>query len=109
MGCELPFCMMAYNMTPHRSTGESLFHTSWSVDESLGDYKSQLLQSIAETRKRDKKYNDRVREKIKREHDRKNKVETKKYPKVGDKVYLLSLYEKALNTHHNHSPSIQLL
>ncbi|EYC42134.1 hypothetical protein Y032_0541g3182 [Ancylostoma ceylanicum] len=115
---RLPFCMMAYNMTPHRSTGESpyfILHgmdpnypsavipnggVSWySMDKSLDDYKSQLLQAIAETHDRVKEYNERVRESMKRAYDERNKVDFRKHPKVGDRVYLLSPNEKAMNVH----------
>ena len=84
---RIPFCMMAYNMTPHSSTGESPFFilhgidptfpseiipnggvSLYSVDRGLGDYKTEILQAVAETHGRVKEYNDRVREKMKRSY-----------------------------------------
>ncbi|EYC32035.1 hypothetical protein Y032_0003g1364 [Ancylostoma ceylanicum] len=115
---RLPFCLMAYNMTPHRSTGESPYFVlhgkdpnfpsaiipnggvSWyAMDENLEDYKAQLLQSVAESHERIREYNERVREKMKREYDRRNDVDVGKHAKVGDRVYVFSPNEKALNSH----------
>ncbi|EYC34973.1 hypothetical protein Y032_1220g3764 [Ancylostoma ceylanicum] len=115
---RLPFCMMAYNLTPHSSTGESPYFIlhgmdpnfpsavvpnggiSWyMMDEGLEDYKAQLLQGIAETHERVREYNDRVREKMKRTYDKRNKTDVEKHAKVGDRVYLLSPNEKAMSSH----------
>ncbi|VDO80924.1 unnamed protein product [Heligmosomoides polygyrus] len=68
---RLPFCMMAYNMMPHSSTGESPYfllygvdpvfssniipngEISWySMDRSLDEYKAEILQAVAEMHER---------------------------------------------------------
>uniref|UniRef100_A0A7I4Z3W9 Integrase catalytic domain-containing protein n=1 Tax=Haemonchus contortus TaxID=6289 RepID=A0A7I4Z3W9_HAECO len=115
---RLPFCMFAYNITPHQATGESpyfILHgvdpgypsgvipnggVSWyTMDESRDDYKAQLLQAMAEVHDRVKEYNERIRGKMKMEYDRRNKVDISKHPKVGDRVYMLSPKEKAMSAH----------
>uniref|UniRef100_A0A7I4XX54 RNA-directed DNA polymerase n=1 Tax=Haemonchus contortus TaxID=6289 RepID=A0A7I4XX54_HAECO len=98
---RLPFCMLAYNMTPHRSTGESpyfLLHgmdpyfpsgtipnneISWyALDKAMDDYKVGLIQHIAETHERVREYNDRMRETMKKAYDNRNKVDREKLPKL---------------------------
>ncbi|VDP37330.1 unnamed protein product [Heligmosomoides polygyrus] len=115
---RLPFCMLAYNMTPHGATGESPYFVlhgmdpyfpssvipnggiSWyTMDKNIDDYKAQMLQSVAEVHDRVREYNEEVRERMKREYDHRNRVDAKKYPKVGDRVYLLAPNEKAAHSH----------
>ncbi|XGW07223.1 hypothetical protein V3C99_017056 [Haemonchus contortus] len=69
------------------------------VDESLSEYKTEILQAIAEVHERVREYNERVREKMKNEYDKANKVKDKRYPKVGERVYVWSPNEKAMKTH----------
>nr|CDJ98287.1 gag, pol and env protein precursor [Haemonchus contortus] len=69
------------------------------MDESMGDYKAQLLQAVSEVHERVREYNERVREKMKVEYDKRNKVDESKHPKVGDRVYMLSPNEKAMSSH----------
>uniref|UniRef100_A0A7I4YKX2 RNA-directed DNA polymerase n=1 Tax=Haemonchus contortus TaxID=6289 RepID=A0A7I4YKX2_HAECO len=115
---RLPFCMMAYNMVPHRATGESpyfLLHgidpifpsdvipnagvSRYSIDKSWGDYKAEILQAVAETHERIKEYNGHVREQMKNSYNSRKKVEGKVFPKLGDRVYVFSPGEKARQTH----------
>lgn len=115
---RLPFCMMSYNVLPHISTGESpyfLLHgmdptfsseiipnaeISWySMDRSLDEYKTETLQSVAEAHERVGESNERVRERMEKLYDERNKVDSKTFPKVGGRVYVLSPNEKARNAH----------
>ncbi|XGW05285.1 hypothetical protein V3C99_016006 [Haemonchus contortus] len=115
---RLPFCLMAYNMTPHSATGESPYFVlhgrdpnfpsnvvpnagqSWYlIDRPTEDYKTELLQGIAEVHERVKNHSDRVRGVMKREYDKRNKVNVDRHPKVGDRVYVLSPKEKGKSSH----------
>ncbi|EYB97728.1 hypothetical protein Y032_0138g2082 [Ancylostoma ceylanicum] len=115
---RLPYCMMAYNITPHAATGESpyfLLHgrdpvfpsaiaptngISWyKMHETLDHYKTEILQAITETQERVRDYNERVRESMKKVYDERNKVHKLRNPKVGDRVYVRSPAEKSKSTH----------
>ncbi|EYC44211.1 hypothetical protein Y032_0468g2007 [Ancylostoma ceylanicum] len=115
---RLPFCMMAYNMTPHRATGESpyfILHgmdpefpssiipnggiTWYSMDKSMDEYKTAILQSMAEVHDRVKEHNERTRARMKRDYDAKNEVDPSRHPKVGDRVYVVAPAEKSKCAH----------
>uniref|UniRef100_A0A7I5E5B3 RNA-directed DNA polymerase n=1 Tax=Haemonchus contortus TaxID=6289 RepID=A0A7I5E5B3_HAECO len=115
---RLPFCMMAYNMTPHSATGESPYfilhgrdpnfpsdiiprmeQSQYMVDTPIDDYRSDLLQGIEEVHARVRDHNNRVRESMKRMYDEKNKVNANRHPKIGDRVYVQSPKEKGKSSH----------
>uniref|UniRef100_A0A7I4Z234 RNA-directed DNA polymerase n=1 Tax=Haemonchus contortus TaxID=6289 RepID=A0A7I4Z234_HAECO len=73
---------------------------SWyTMDESMGDYKAPLLQAVSEVHEWVREYNERVREKMKMECDKRDTVDESKHPKVGNRVYMLSPNEKVMSSH----------
>ncbi|EYC18252.1 hypothetical protein Y032_0028g1760 [Ancylostoma ceylanicum] len=115
---RLPFCMLSYNMTPHSSTGESPFFVlhgidptfpssvipnakiSWySMDKTMGDYKTAIMQGILETHERIREHNDRIRQRMKNMYDKEHKVDISKHPVIGDRVYVKNPAEKSKTAH----------
>ncbi|EYC11418.1 hypothetical protein Y032_0050g1903 [Ancylostoma ceylanicum] len=115
---RLPFCIMAYNMIPHNSTGESpyfILHgtdpvfpsntipsvglTPYQIWNGAVDYKAELTQAIAEAQERVRENNDRMRARMKNAYDKRNDVENMIYPKIGDRVYMKCPTEKAKSSH----------
>ncbi|EPB69141.1 hypothetical protein ANCCEY_11771 [Ancylostoma ceylanicum] len=104
---RLPFCIMAYNKTPHSSTGQSphfvlhgidpIFPSStipstgvsrYTMDKAMDHYKTAVLQGIVETHERVKEYNDRMRARMKKFYDEGKNVDGSKLPAVGERVYV---------------------
>lgn len=115
---RLPFCMMAYNITPHSSTGESPYFILHGIDpncssstiprqevslfemeKTMSKYKTAIVQGVQEIHERVKEQNDRVRRSIKSVYDNENNVDLAKHPKVGERVYVKCPAEKTKTSH----------
>lgn len=94
-------CLVLHGMDPNfpsaiiPNVGVSWF----AMDKHIGDYKAQLLQSIAEAHERIQEYNSLIREQMKQEYDKKHKVDVGKHAVVGDRVYILSPNGKPTSSH----------
>ncbi|EYC39508.1 hypothetical protein Y032_0653g1175 [Ancylostoma ceylanicum] len=108
---RLPMAVFAYNSSPHEATGESPFYILHAFDPGypskvvprdklsfncidFDDYKHELLASIELIQTCVKELNAEYRSKMKEKYDKKNNVDRKKYPVVGDRVFIKLPREK---------------
>ncbi|XGW15120.1 hypothetical protein V3C99_000979, partial [Haemonchus contortus] len=115
---RIPLCMMAYNMSPHSSTGESpyfILHgidpycpsnfipvqdtSKYTIDTNIGEVKTAIMQGIQEIHERVKEKNDRVRAYMKNVYDNEHNVDRAKHPTVGQRVYVECPAEKYKKAH----------
>ncbi|KAL6738325.1 hypothetical protein Aduo_011885 [Ancylostoma duodenale] len=108
----LPMVIFPYNSAPHEAVGESPFYMLHAFDPNypsneipseqlswnhidFDDYKYELMAGINHISECAKELNENYKENMKQKYDARNKVDSNKLPKVGDRVYVKLPREKS--------------
>ncbi|KAL6730441.1 hypothetical protein Aduo_001418 [Ancylostoma duodenale] len=112
----LPNAVYAYNVTPHAATGESPFFLLHGFDPvipmnsvpegkvelhhvDLDDYKAELVRGMRLIQSEVNMYAQLYRSRMKQYYDARFKVDLKRHPKLGERVFMKMPTEKAKAKH----------